>query len=90
MEFINHSLEWCRGEIFEGKMLLLYALSITLVSLAFWKYGSTPYSKSMVTPLVFVAMLIGIIGMTLVTANTAATKLSSNKIFLSLFEILIS
>ena len=56
MEFINHTLAWCRGEIFEGRMYFLFGLVVLLVVLAYWKYGTTPYAKSLIIPLAVVAV----------------------------------
>ncbi|MGI9545341.1 MAG: hypothetical protein ACR2MX_18910 [Cyclobacteriaceae bacterium] len=69
MELINHSINWCKGEIFEGKMSLLFGAIILLVSLAYWKFGSTLFAKSMVIPLALVAFLTMAIGIYLNTAN---------------------
>jgi len=69
MEFINHTLNWCKGEIFEGKMSFLFGIIILLVSLAYWKWGSTPYAKTMVWPLLIVALFAMGAGIYLVTAN---------------------
>jgi hypothetical protein len=57
MEFIDHAVEWCRGEIFEGKMILLWGIVVLVVSLAFWKFGSTPFAKAMFIPLMVVGGL---------------------------------
>ena len=57
MDFINHTLNWCKGEIFEGKMSLLFGIVVFLVSLAYWKWGSTPYAKTLFWPLLLMALL---------------------------------
>lgn len=57
MELIEHTLAWCRGEIFEGNMALLFGVTVLIVSLAFWKFGQTPYSKGIIIPLAMVAGL---------------------------------
>ena len=38
MVFIDHTLEWCRGEIFEGRMYFLFGLALFLfLDSANWK-----------------------------------------------------
>jgi membrane glycosyltransferase len=70
MEFIHHSLNWCKGEIFEGKLSLLFGLIILLVGLSYFKWGTTPYSKAMIWPLVAVAVLAIGVGMYLISTNS--------------------
>ncbi|MBW2637258.1 MAG: hypothetical protein JRC86_07035 [Deltaproteobacteria bacterium] len=57
MELIDHTLSWCRGEIFEGNMALLYGGVVLVISIAFWKYGRTPNARAMIIPLIVVALL---------------------------------
>jgi len=69
MELINHTINWCKGEIFEGKMSLLFGIVVLIVSLAYWKFGSTPYAKAMFLPLLVVAAFTLFTGYYLVSAN---------------------
>jgi len=71
MEIIQHSINWCRGEIFEGKMSLLFGVIILVLSIAYWKFGSTPYAKSMFVPLLVVAVLTITAGIYLISTNQA-------------------
>ena len=68
-DFIQHTLAWCKGEIFEGKMLLLYGVGIIIAAIFFWKVGTTPYAKSLFIPFLIVGALVGIVGTTLITSN---------------------
>ena len=34
MEFIQHTINWCKGEIFEGSMVALYGAVIVIVSIS--------------------------------------------------------
>ena len=47
MEFIEHTVAWCRGEIFEGRLLALFGAVVVAVSLAFWRFGSTPSARAL-------------------------------------------
>ena len=70
MEFIDHSLNWCKGEIFEGKLSLLFGLIILLVGLSYFKWGSTVYAKAMIWPLIVVAVMAMGTGIYLISTNS--------------------
>jgi ABC-type transport system involved in cytochrome c biogenesis permease subunit len=65
MEFINHTLTWCRGEIFEGRMYFLFGLVILLIALAFWKWGTSPNARGVIIPFAVVAVFSIAGGLTL-------------------------
>lgn len=69
MEVINDTLNWCKGEIFEGKMSLLFGVSILIISLAYFKWGSTPGARAMFLPLLVIAILTISAGIYLVNTN---------------------
>ncbi len=70
MDIINHSINWCKGEIFEGKMSLLFGAIILVVSLVYWKFGSTDAAKAIFIPLLTVAIFTLGTGYYLVSTNT--------------------
>lgn len=57
MDFISHTLNWCKGEIFEGRIVLLFGLGLLIISILFWRYGETPSAKGIIIPLVLIAVL---------------------------------
>jgi len=69
MDFIQHSLNWTKGEIFERTLITVFAVVILVASFLFWKFGLTPYAKALVIP----ALLVGIVllgsGISLITSN---------------------
>lgn len=69
MEFINHAINWCKGEIFEARMIFFFGLLVTIVALAFWKFGTTTYAKSIFIPLLVVGLLFVIFGTTIQIIN---------------------
>lgn len=77
MDFIEHLINWCKGEIFEGKMSLVFGALVLCTGLAFWKWGSTPYAKVMAWPLLFVALFSIGIGLYLISANQKRIKEST-------------
>ena len=69
MEIINDTLNWCKGEIFEGKMSLLFGVSVLIISFAYFKWGSTPGARAMFLPLLVIAILTISAGIYLVGTN---------------------
>jgi ABC-type transport system involved in cytochrome c biogenesis permease subunit len=65
MEFINHTLTWCRGEIFEGRMYFLFGLVTLLIAFAFWKWGTSSYARGIIIPFTVVAVFSIAGGLTL-------------------------
>ena len=69
MNFIEHTVNWCTGEIFEGKMIALFGIAIIAISIAFWKFGTTPFAKAIVVPLLVVGLLSATAGSFMVVNN---------------------
>lgn len=69
MNFIEHTVNWCTGEIFEGKMIALFGITVIAISIAFWKIGSTPFAKAIVVPLLVVGLLSATAGSFMVVNN---------------------
>lgn len=62
MEFIDHAIDWCKGEIFEGKLILLFGLLVIIAAILFFKFGGTPNAKAMLFPLLILGLLFTIMG----------------------------
>lgn len=69
MEFIDYTLNWCRGEIFEGKLLFVFGTIALGITFLYWKFGSTPYARAMTIPLLVIALFCLIVGGSLVVNN---------------------
>jgi hypothetical protein len=69
MEFINHTINWCRGEIFEGRIYFLFGLVLFIISILYWKYGSTPFARGVIIPFAVVAIFSIAGGLTLNFSN---------------------
>ena len=69
MDIIDHTLQWCKGEIFEGKLSLLFGVCVLIISLAYFKWGSTPGARAMFIPLLIVALFVIGAGLYLVNTN---------------------
>ena len=62
MDFIQHTIEWCRGEIFEGRLILLFGIVTIIIAFLFWKAGTTPGARAMLWPLLIVGLLYSMTG----------------------------
>ena len=56
-DFIQHTIAWGKGEVFEGRMILLFGLAMLAVGVAFWLSGPTPHAKALVIPALVVSLL---------------------------------
>ena len=57
MEFIQHTLNWTKGEILEASIMTAVGLIILTGGILFWMYGNTPNAKAMAWPLIVIALL---------------------------------
>ena len=58
MEFIDQTLNWIKGEIFEGRIIVLFVIITIVSALLFSKTGTTPGAKAMLFPLFAVGILL--------------------------------
>jgi Na+/melibiose symporter-like transporter len=56
MEFIQHTTNWVKGEIFEGTIIGSFGLLTIICSLLLWKFGQTPNAKALIIPLAIVGI----------------------------------
>ena len=57
MEFIQHTTNWVKGEIFEGIIIGFFGLLTIICSLLLLKFGETQNSKALIIPLAIVGIL---------------------------------
>lgn len=69
MDFITHALDWCRGEILEGRIILTFSLVIAIVAVSYAIWGNTPYAKAAFWPLILVATFALGAGIYLIKVN---------------------
>ena len=69
VEFVQLTLDWCRGEIFEGTLAAIFGLVVATGAFLFWKLGDTPYSKALFVPMLIVGLLYLAAGIGLVIVN---------------------
>ncbi len=56
MDFIQHTINWVKGEIFEATIYGSFGLLTVICSLVLWKFGETPNSKALIIPLAIVGV----------------------------------
>ena len=54
MDFLEHAIAWCKGEIFEARLILIFGIVVVISAFLFYKLGSTPGAKAMLFPLLVV------------------------------------
>ncbi len=70
MEFIEHTVAWVKGEIFEATIFGSFGLLTIILSGILWKFGVTPSAQALVLPLLLVGLFFAI---------TAISGIRSNK-----------
>jgi membrane glycosyltransferase len=58
MDLLPHTLAWCRGEIFEGRIIAIVGLLVAIAAVSFWKFGETNYAREAVVPVGLLAILM--------------------------------
>lgn len=56
MDFIQHTPNWVKGEIFEAAIFGSFGLLMIICSSILWKIGDTPNSKALIIPLAVVGI----------------------------------
>jgi len=69
MDFIEHTIDWCKGEIFEARIILLCGIAVIALAFLFYKMGTTPNAKAMLYPLLVVGILFVGIGIAMSVSN---------------------
>ncbi len=70
MEFIEHAIAWCKGEIFEARLIILLGIIVVISAILFYKAGTTPSAKAMLYPLLVVGIMFSAIGGGMIYSNT--------------------
>lgn len=56
MDFIHHTTNWVKGEIFEAALFGTFGLLTIICALLFWRFGDTPNSKAVIIPFAVVGV----------------------------------
>ena len=81
MNIIEHTINWYKGEIFEGTLIGLFGAILLVISIVFWRLGKTPNAQAMVIPLLVVGLLLSLTGGFMANSNANKIKtLTESKI----------
>jgi len=69
MDFIRHSINWVRGEIFEMVTISIAGMVLTVGGFVFSKLGATPLAKAMLVPMVVIGLFFTTMGISGYTTN---------------------
>jgi hypothetical protein len=69
MEFVQHSINWAKGETTEAIITAIFGLLILICSISFWKFGNTPYGKALIIPLFMVGIIPFVTGISGIISN---------------------
>ena len=61
MKFIDHTVNWFKGENFEAGMLILWGAMIVIMAVYFWKFGHSTTTRVMIIPLLVVGLFWSIV-----------------------------
>lgn len=59
MIFLDHTMEWIRGEIFEAWMLILFGVTLLALAALFWFAARTPPIQTLFWPFAIIGLLWG-------------------------------
>ncbi|EOR11038.1 hypothetical protein XA39_15550 [Acinetobacter tandoii] len=66
MSFIEHTIAWCQGEILEGKIIVIYALTLMILSIFILPMTHLSNSKFLIIPLLLSALIFLMVGGSLI------------------------
>ncbi|OJY16225.1 MAG: hypothetical protein BGO98_40220 [Myxococcales bacterium 68-20] len=69
MDLVRHSINWARGEIFEMTLIAIAGVLVTVIGVAFWRFGATPMAKALLIPLMVLGLFFVSIGVSGYVAN---------------------
>ena len=75
MQFFDYTIAWCKGEISEARIILVFGIIAIVCALLFWKTGGTPHSKAMLYPLLIAGILFSSIGIGMLIKNSERMEL---------------
>jgi uncharacterized membrane-anchored protein len=69
MEFVQHSINWSKGEIFEGTIIGAFGLAVLLAGILFFFVGNTSGAKAMLVPLAVLGLFYAFTGISMYQSN---------------------
>ena len=69
---LENTINWYHGEIFEGKMILLFGVIIGIIGFILYFWGTTPYAKALFVPMLVLGVLLIATGSGMIYTNGKA------------------
>lgn len=66
---LENTINWYQGEIFEGKMILLFGIIISIIGFILHFWGTTPYAKALFVPMFVLGILLITTGSGMIFTN---------------------
>jgi hypothetical protein len=69
MDFIQNTVNWIKGELFEASLILSFGIITILAGFLFWKIGTTPNSKALLIPFIVIGVIYAGLGGGMLVSN---------------------
>ena len=69
MKLVEYSIQWAKGESFEGMCIAIAGILTLICSLLIWKFGSTVNAKSLLIPAFVLGILFSTMGSFMLYSN---------------------
>lgn len=69
MNFIEYSIQWAKGEQYEGICIAIEGVLTLVLAFALWKYGSSLNAKSLVIPSLIFGLTFTLMGAFMIYSN---------------------
>ena len=69
MKLVEYSIQWAKGESFEGMCIAIAGILTLICSLLIWKFGSTVNAKSLLIPAFVLGLLFSTMGSFMLYSN---------------------
>jgi hypothetical protein len=69
MKFVEYSIQWAKGEQFEGMWIAIAGILTLIVTFLLWKIGTSVNAKSLVIPSLVLGVLFTLMGSYMVYSN---------------------
>ena len=90
MDFIQHTINWIKGEIFEAIIFGSFGLLTIICSLLFWIFGATLNSKAVIIPFLLVGIFFLITAISGIVSNNKRIKEFTDSYHLNKVEFVLS
>ena len=70
MQLVEYSVQWAKGESFEGTCITIAGILTLICTLLIWKFGATVNAKALLIPAFTLGLLFSIMGSFMVYSNT--------------------